>query len=180
MQQHVEMDGEARRAMTEELFHHHAPAILAFLRKQGTSREDAEDLLLEVFTAVLEQKHLSRLPLGQQTSLIWRIARNKLIDAYRRRKRHPSSSTEQLQEELLVTAEEVPEEMLLRLEEYAQLHTMFQALPPLQQKMLRMRFVEEMRSPQIASLLGKSEVAVRAMISRALNRLRKLYREGEK
>src|SRR5258708_3005540 len=117
MQQHVERDGETRKAMAEELFHHHAPALFAFLRQQNASREDAEDILLEVFTAVLEQKHLSRLPPDQQTSLIWRIARNKSIDIYRQKKRRPSTSAEPLQDDLFADPEQAPEKALLGLEE---------------------------------------------------------------
>jgi RNA polymerase sigma-70 factor (ECF subfamily) len=180
MQQHVENDDEIRDSTAEELFHHHAPAIFAFLRQQTSSREDAEDLLLEVFTAVLRQKHLSRLPLDQQTPLIWRIVRNKLIDAYRRSTRRASISVELVMDELFADSEQAPEQMFLRLEEYAQLHALFQKLAPLQQKILCLRFVNGMRSPQIAELVGKSEAAVRAMISRTLNQLRTLYREGEK
>lgn len=45
-------------ATNTQLFHRHAPAIFAFLRQQTSSREDAEDLLLEVFTAALEHKQL--------------------------------------------------------------------------------------------------------------------------
>src|SRR5215469_13556935 len=102
MQQHVENDDETRNSTAEELFHHQAPAIFAFLRRQTSSREDAEDLLLEVFTAVLQQKRLSRLPLDQQTPLIWRIVRNKLIDSYRRSTRHPAVSVELVMDELFV------------------------------------------------------------------------------
>lgn len=181
MHRHVENAGEPLQATAEELFHQHAPAIFAFLRQQTSSREDAEDILLEIFTAVLEQEHLGKLPLNEHSSLIWRITRNKLIDAYRRAKRRPAFSVNLMEDDhLFADAVHVPEQAILRLEEYAQLHAMLQALSPLQQKILRLRFVNEMRSPQIASLVGKSETAVRAIISRTLNKLRTLYREGEK
>ncbi|GHO53393.1 RNA polymerase sigma factor [Ktedonobacter robiniae] len=181
MQQHVERDGETSKSVAEELFHCHAPAIFAFLRRQTSSREDAEDILLEVFTAVIEQKRLGLLPRSQQRQLIWKIARNKLVDAYRRNLRRPSSSIELLQDDLFADDEQAPEQELLRLEEYTQLHAMLQKLPPLQRKILSLRFNHEMHSPQIATLVGKSEAAVRAIISRTLNQLRTLYREeGEK
>ncbi len=179
MHQHVENEGKTRQVLAEELFHQHAPAIFAFLRQQTSSREDAEDILLEVFTAVLDYRHLSILPLDQYKPLIWRIARNKLIDDYRRNKRRPSSSVELMESDLFADAEQAPEQVFLRLEEYAQLHALLQSLPLLQQRILRLRFVNEMRSPQIAVLVGKSEAAVRAIISRTLNQLRTLYREGE-
>lgn len=180
MQQHVETDGENRKAMAETLFHRHAPAIFAFLRQQCSSREDAEDILLEVFTAALEQERLSNLSPDQQRALLWRIARNKQIDAYRRSARRPLTSLELAFDDLFAETEQVPEHEVVRMEEYARLHSMIQALPSLQQKILRLRFVNELRSPQIAALVGKSEAAVRAIISRTLNQLRALYREGER
>ncbi len=181
MHQHVENDGESQKAMAETLFHRHAPAIFAFLRQQSYSPEDAEDLLLDIFSAALEQKHLSNLPQDKQAALLWTIARNKQVSAYRRRIRSPSVSMDLVPDDLFREKEEqAPEYEIVRMEEYAHLHATLQTLSPLQQKILQLRFVNELRSPQIAELVGKSETAVRSIISRTLNQLRKLYREGEK
>ena len=180
MQQHVEKDGGGQKAMAENLFHRHAPAIFAFLCQQSPSREDAEDLLLEVFSAALEQPKLDSLSPKEQSSLLWAIARNKQVSAYRRRKRRPSVSMDLQREDQFVDREQTPEREIVRLEEYARLHSAIQTLPPLQQKVLQLRFINEWGSAQIASQIGKSETAVRSMISRTLNQLRKLYREGEK
>jgi RNA polymerase sigma factor (sigma-70 family) len=180
MHQHVEADSESQKTMTEMLFHSHAAAIFAFLCQQSPSREDAEDLLLEVFSAALEQPNLSSLPPKQQAALLWAIARNKKISAYRLRQRRPSVSMELVLEDLFMDTEQTPEREIVRLEEYARLHSAIQMLPPLQQKVLQMRFSNDLRSPQIALLIGKSETAVRSMISRTLNQLRTFYREGEK
>ena len=42
---------------------------------------------------------------------------------------------------------------------------------------LKLRFVNGLRSPEIASLVGKSETAVRSLLSRTLNQLRMFYGE---
>jgi RNA polymerase sigma factor (sigma-70 family) len=180
MRQHVETDGESQKAMAEALFHRHAPALFAFLRQQTSSREDAEDLLLEIFAAILEQKQLSLVPEDQQRLWIWRIARNKLIDVYRHNMRHPSVSVEQVLNNLFADAGQAPEQVLLRWEEYTHLHATLQTLPHLQQMVLKLRFVNGLRSSEIAKRIGKSETAVRALISRTLNHLRQLYREEGK
>jgi RNA polymerase sigma factor (sigma-70 family) len=180
MHQHVEESGEGPQALAEMLFHRHAAAIFAFLCQHCPSREDAEDLLLEVFSAVMEHPKLSSLPAQQQSTLLWTIARNKQISAYRRRKSRPSISMELVLADRFVDTEPTPEHEMERLEEYARLHSTIQMLPPLQQKVLQLRFINGLRSPQIASQIGKSEQAVRSMLSRTLNQLRKLYREGEK
>jgi RNA polymerase sigma factor (sigma-70 family) len=180
MRHHVETDGGSQKALAETLFHRHAPALFAFLRQQTSSREDAEDLLLEIFTAVLEHKHISMIPEEQQLLWIWRIARNKTIDIYRRNSRYPSISVEHVQKDLFADAGQAPEQTLLRWEEYAQLHEALQTLPLLQQTVVKLRFVYGLRSSDIATRVGKSETAVRAILSRTLNHLRKLYREEGK
>ncbi|HET8846883.1 MAG TPA: sigma-70 family RNA polymerase sigma factor [Ktedonobacteraceae bacterium] len=180
MQQYVETDGEGQKAMAETLFRRHASALFAFLRQQTSSREDAEDILLEIFTALLEQKQLGRFSEEEQLLWIWRIARNKIIDRYRRNARHPFLSVEHFAGDQLADTEQTPEQMLVRWEEYAQLHATLRTLPVLQQTILRLRFVYGLRSAEIAAQVGKSEVAVRALFSRTLNRLRKLYREERK
>lgn len=177
MQQHVEKDGVNQKDLAESLFHHHAPAIYAYLCQHSASREDAEDILLEIFLAMLKQKHLSYMPPDQQQALLWKIARNKLVDVYRRTIRRPAVSLELLLNDPVMEEDEGPDQEFLRVEEYARLHSLVQRLSPLQQKLLQLRFVNELRSPQIASLVGKSETAVRSMISRTLNQLRKWYRE---
>ena len=48
------------------LFQRHAPAIFAFLCQRTASQEDAEDLLLEVFIAALEQPRFAGLSGSEQ------------------------------------------------------------------------------------------------------------------
>jgi RNA polymerase sigma factor (sigma-70 family) len=179
MQQPVQRDDEQQKAMVEGLFRHYAPAIFAFLLQQTSSREDAEDLLLEIFTTILDHRQLRQFSEEDQRQWLWRITRNKMIDAYRRSARRPAVSVEYMPNDLFADVEHEPEHALLHWEEYAQLHSKLQTLPPLQQLILKLRFVNGLRSPEIALLIGKSETAVRAMLSRTMNQLRTLYRESE-
>jgi RNA polymerase sigma factor (sigma-70 family) len=68
----------------------------------------------------------------------------------------------------------------LRTEEYARLHAALQQLSPLQREILTLRFVKNMRSAEVASVLGKSDGAVRMILSRTLNFLRTLYSDKNK
>jgi RNA polymerase sigma-70 factor (ECF subfamily) len=180
MQQPVQRDDERQKAMVEVLFQRYAPALFAFLLQQTSSREDAEDLLLETFTTMLEHRQLGKFSEEDQRQWLWRIARNKMIDAYRRSARQPTVPVEHMLKDLFADVGHEPEHALLRWEEYTQLHSTLQKLPLQQQAILKLRFVNGLRSPEIASLIGKSEAAVRAMLSRTMNQLRTLYREGEK
>ncbi len=76
--------------------------------------------------------------------------------------------------------EYAPEETALRHEEYRKLQLHFTRLSPLQQEVLRLRFVNGLRSSEIAQLIGKNDGAIRTLISRSLNLLREIYsREKE-
>jgi RNA polymerase sigma-70 factor (ECF subfamily) len=50
-----------------------------------------------------------------------------------------------------------------------------QQLPWLQQQILRLRFVNDLTSSEIANIVGKSDAAVRMTLSRTLNLLRSIY-----
>jgi RNA polymerase sigma factor (sigma-70 family) len=182
MQRHVDIDGETKKKATAELFRRHAPAMLTFLRQHMSSREDAEDLLLEVFAAVLEQKQLNviRMTETEQRLWLWRVVRNKMIDVYRKNVRRSSTTLEHVADELFVEKEQTPEYVALRTEEYARLHAALQQLSPLQREILTLRFVKNMRSAEVASVLGKSDGAVRMILSRTLNFLRTLYSDKNK
>src|SRR5581483_9921595 len=123
MQRHVDIGGETKKQATAELFRRHAPAILAFLRQHMSSREDAEDLLLEVFAAVLEQESFIEMAENEQRLWLWRVVRNKIIDVYRRNTRRPSTTLERVADELFVEEEQTPEYIALRSEEYTRLHS---------------------------------------------------------
>jgi RNA polymerase sigma-70 factor (ECF subfamily) len=155
------------------LFQQDAPSLLAYLR-QHTTREDAEDLLHEIFQAALEKPQFSQLNEAQQTRWLWRVARNKTVDIYRYRTRHPV--TELTVDEPLYADDELsPEHVLLRREEHAQLLAALRCLPAVQQEALRLRFVNELSCAEVARALGKRETAVRSLLSRAIHRLRAIY-----
>jgi RNA polymerase sigma-70 factor, ECF subfamily len=157
------------------LYQRYGKAIFAYLRGYHISREDAEDVLLEVFLAALEHPHF--LAIDEKAQLAWlrRVAHNKVVDLYRHSLHHPSVALERLAEPLYEDEALTPEHMLLQEEKWAWLRASLKNLSPLQQEVLHLRFTEELRCAEIASRVGKSEVAVRILLSRTLNLLRDTY-----
>ncbi len=158
-----------------ELYQRHAPSILAYLRMHISSWEEAEDVLVEVFLAALEKENFAALRENEQRSWLWRVARNKTIDGFRAAQRRQILPLEEIAETTLDDEELAPEQFALRQEEYRRLHTSIEHLSPLQQQVLQMRFVHELRCADIATTLGKSEAAVRMLLSRTLSLLRSIY-----
>ncbi|WP_236065012.1 RNA polymerase sigma factor [Reticulibacter mediterranei] len=167
--------------MFTRLYQQHAPALLTHLVIHLPSRMDAEDMLVDVFVVALEQQALlMTLSLEEQRLWLWRVARNRQVDYYRRASRRQAVALNEVVETLYEDDEQRPENIVLQHEEYHKLQRHFKRLPQLQQEVLRLRFVNGFRSNEIAQLLGKNDGAIRTLISRSLNLLREIYsREKE-
>lgn len=161
------------------LYQQHAPVIFAYLHRHTGSWEDAEDLLLEVFLAALENNQLSAVPEGSHLPWLQRVAQRKVADHYRRSFRRPAVPIEQLDGILLEDEALFPEQVALRRETQAELHLAVQRLPAQYQEVLRLRFVHGLRGPEIGVVMGKPEGTVRVLLSRALKLLRAYYPERQ-
>lgn len=159
----------------EELFEQHSEKLFAYLRQHTPSREDAEDVLVDTFMAALADAKFAHLPESGQVAWLWRVARNKVVDAFRKATLRRSVPLEQADETPCEEDARDPEQAALRQDERREMHDLLQALPELQQEVLRLRFGYDLRSGEIAAILGKREDAVRAMLSRSMNTLRQLY-----
>ena len=157
------------------LYELHAPAIFAYLQRQTPSREDAEDVLVDVFAAAVESSTFHRLGEKEQIAWLWRVTHNKAVDAYRRSRLRQGMDLELVADVIYDDDERAPEQIALQREEYAHLHAHLEKLSPDQREALRLRFAHGLRSSEIAAILGKREGAVRALLSRALNFLRSIY-----
>ncbi|HEY7414320.1 MAG TPA: sigma factor, partial [Ktedonobacteraceae bacterium] len=65
------------------LYDRFAAMIFDYLSQRLTRRQDAEDLLVEVFLAAHNQPRLSLLSDGRQAAWLLRVAKNKMVDYYR-------------------------------------------------------------------------------------------------
>jgi RNA polymerase sigma factor (sigma-70 family) len=171
----TQLKKEVGNSKATALYQRHAPAILAYLRMHLPSWEVAEDVLVEVFLAALESATFLALREEEQRSWLWRVARNKVADHFRVAERRQTFSLDDIAETMFFDEELAPEQTTLRQEEYAHLRKSIQDLSPLQQRVLHLRFVNELRCADIATILGKSEAAVRMQLSRTLNLLRSIY-----
>ncbi|MBV9230372.1 MAG: sigma-70 family RNA polymerase sigma factor [Chloroflexi bacterium] len=162
----------------EQLYERYWRTILTSIRQHILSKEEAEDVLLEVFLAALENPSL--LKLGEQQQLAWlrRVAYNKCIDYHRQSARHPLVSLEKASGTLDDDGRS-PEQMTLRQEELTLLRKRFSSLPELQQKVLSLRFAEGLPCAEIAIRLQKSEGAIRTLLSRTLTLLRGIYEKRQ-
>lgn len=169
----VQEHAAARCAREEVVYRRYAPQVFAYLLRHAPTHQDAEDLLVEVFLAVLEKLPLLDIDEQRLAAYIQTVARNKMADYYRKRGKRQIIPLDAIIETTYEPEEQAPEQLVLAGEQLAGLRKAFNALPQLQQTILRLRFVHGLRSGDIATRLSKNENAVRVMLSRALKFLRK-------
>ncbi|MGZ3677549.1 MAG: RNA polymerase sigma factor [Ktedonobacterales bacterium] len=168
------LDGERRdtAAQVDALYQQHAHMVLGYLYRRLPTLTDAEDVLADVFLAALRQCAHGDEP-GPGWLLL--VARRRIADFYRERQRMPIAY-EPVSDASLAAIEDThpqPEDALIRAEEQREIATLIAQLPEEQREALALRFGAGLRSPQIAEVLGKTDQATRALLSRAVRRLRK-------
>ena len=163
----------------ENLYKKHARDVLRYIQRYIFSREDTDDLLVEVFLAVLENENI--LNLGEENQFAWlqRVARNKIVDYQRRVIRHPSVALDEALDSPFEIDYLTPEQIALDHEDADVLRERLALLPELQQQVLQLRFADGLRTKEIAERLKKSDGAIRSLLLRSLNLLRHHYTHEE-
>jgi RNA polymerase sigma factor (sigma-70 family) len=155
-----------------------AVTIFEYLCQQVSNKQDAEDLLLEVFLAAFQDESLLHLPAGRQLAWLRRVARNKVIDHYRHIALLHLLPIEQAvkMEDTALTPEQYTEQQ----ENYERLYQSIAHLTSLQRDLLRLRYRNGLRFAEIAAILEKPEGALRQLFVRTLRQLRMIYDQLER
>jgi RNA polymerase sigma-70 factor (ECF subfamily) len=156
----------------ERLWRALAPAVAGYLRAQGASEPD--DLTSEVFVGVFH--HLDSFSgTGEQfRSWVFTIAHHRLVDERRRaaRRPRPSSLDDGPGER---SSEPSAEHHAIRRLSDAQVRAQCERLVPDQRDVLLLRLVGGLTVEEVATALGKSEGAVKALQRRALLAMRRIF-----
>lgn len=163
----------------EALYHRHAHNIVRYIHRYIFSREEVDDLVVEVFLAAIESQTLLKLGAEEQLAWLQRVARNKVIDYQRRVVKRPAVALEEALDSPFDIDHLTPERAVVDREELELLRKNLSTLPELQQQVLQLRFGDGLRTKEIASRLHKSDGAIRSLLVRSLNLLRNLYTSHE-
>lgn len=171
-------ESDVQNERKSALYDRFAATILTYLCQMVANRQDAEDLLLEVFMAAFNNEMLLRLPAERQQAWLRHVARNKAIDRYRHTARLTMLPLEQASE----TEDEglTPQQHAEQRQTYECLSQAFGQLSPMQQELIRLRYGRDLRLTQIAEMFEKPAGTVRKLLSRTLHQLRQLYEQSEK
>jgi len=170
----VAADGVGRRAEQDRsiaaVIQHEGRALLRFIRRRVKDQADAEDILQDVFYELTEAYRLMK-PIEQAGAWMYRVARNRIIDGFRKKKPEPfgslpenASGDEGLSfEDLLPSPEAGPDAVFARGVLLEELDAALEELPEEQRAVFVAHEIEGRSFQQIARETG---VNVNTLLSR--------------
>lgn len=156
-----------------EIYDRYAGPIYGYLYRIIGDPAHAEDLTGEVFLRLLQVLRTRRAPRDNLEGWLYRVAHNLAMDLFRRQKKGPAVP---LAEEM-IAQDSQPPELVEDRQVKQQLRARIRCLSSDQQRVVLLRFAEELPVAEVARLMDKSEGAVKILQHRALSRLRKLLQE---
>jgi len=161
------------------------PRLRSFIRRRVPDRGDAEDILQDVFYELVEAYRAMK-PVEQVTAWLFRVARNRIIDLFRRKQREAARTRseqltedgdEQSLEELLPAANAGPDSAYARKVLLEELDHALDELPPEQREVF---VAHELMGYSFKQLSEEYGVGVNTLISRkhyAVKHLRERLRD---
>jgi RNA polymerase sigma-70 factor (ECF subfamily) len=153
------------RAALEDLYLLHFDRVYSYLHMSVGNRHDAEDLTTQTFMKMLEAIRRFEWRSVPFSAWLLRIAHNLAMDHFRAHRRwRPEEEVPESADGEECSAEE---QALASLGETRVL-TLIERLAPEQQQVLMLKFVYRFSNGEVASILGKTEGAVKSLQHRAL------------
>jgi RNA polymerase sigma factor (sigma-70 family) len=146
------------------------PRLRSFIRRRVADPRDAEDILQDVFHALVQANRML-MPINHITGWLYRVARNRIVDLFRERTSEPL-----LLEDLLPSSDAGPEA------EYARsvlLETLEQAIAGLPADQRQVFIAHEIEGRSFKEIAAATGVGINTLLSRkryAVLRLRERLR----
>jgi RNA polymerase sigma factor (sigma-70 family) len=162
----AEQDQRISEAISRE-----QPRLRNFIRKRVADRDDAEDILQEVFYELIETFRMMK-PVEEVTAWLYQVARNRIIDLFRRKgreasDREPATFAEDddalLLEELLSSPDAGPDAAYARSVLFEVLEDALDELPQEQREVF---IAHELMGYTFKELAAQSGVSVNTLLSR--------------
>jgi RNA polymerase sigma-70 factor (ECF subfamily) len=166
----VERGQRGDRDALEELYLIHFDRIYSYLHVSVGNRHDAEDLTTQTFLKMLEKIGTFKWRSAPFSAWLFRIAHNLAMDHFRAHRRwQPEDEVPEPPGEEEPSAEAMAMQSLGR----ESMSRLIEKLSPEQQQVLTLKFVFNFPNAEVATILGKTEGAIKSLQHRALVSLQK-------
>jgi RNA polymerase sigma-70 factor, ECF subfamily len=166
----VDRAQQGDRDALEELYLIHFDRIYGYLHVSVGNRHDAEDLTTQTFLKMLESIEKFRWQSAPFSAWLFRIAHNLAMDHFRATKRwQPEEEVPEPVADESTSAEAGAFESIGQ----KSMFELIEDLSPEQQQVLTLKFVFSFANAETATILGKTEGAIKSLQHRALVSLQK-------
>jgi RNA polymerase sigma-70 factor, ECF subfamily len=166
----VERAQAGDRVALEELYLIHFDRIYSYLHMTVGNRHDAEDLTTQTFLKMLESIGRFRWQAAPFSAWLFRIAHNLSMDHFRANRRwQPEEDVPEPPD----SAERSAEDEALQSIGRQSMMSLIDTLSPEQQQVLTLKFVFNFPNGDVATILEKTEGAIKSLQHRALVSLQK-------
>lgn len=148
------------------LYERYVQPIYRYILSRVGSVRETEDITSQTFMAAYESLARYR-ERGQFSAWLFKIARSKMNDHFRRHRREVD-----LEAAGAILEREDALGALIRAEELSRVRSIIHCLHEEEQDLLRLRYVADLSFAEIAGILGKREDAVKKSVYRLLARLK--------
>ncbi len=172
---------EGDKAAFEELYNEYFAPLNRYILIRVGDVSEAEDLTQLVFIKFYKNLANWQDKGYQPSAYLFTIARSVIADYYRSRGRKGSklSNSEEVLA-LISDSSQNPHQDVIQSEEIRTLYKNLKTLPQEYQEVLVLRYIENLSSKEISQVIGKSDVATRKMLSRAVSALAEVTKKNNR
>lgn len=164
-----------------KLYDIYAKRIYSFVFFKVSNREEAEDITSEVFLKawryINEKKKIESF-----SGLLYRLARNCVIDLYRSRSKQKEQLSIDAEMEIEIGSNRWTESFNEELGSKLEMQKIVLALKKMKheyREVVTLRYVDELEVNEIAEITGKGQIAIRVTLHRGLKKLKELLNEPQ-
>jgi RNA polymerase sigma-70 factor (ECF subfamily) len=154
----------------EMLYNECYEPILRYMIIRVSTADDAEDLAQQVFIRFYRNLANWKDQGYSPMAYVFTVARSVVADYWRANKNRPIDNSEEVLP-LLIDSTDRPDEQLMNKETASQVIRAISRLPDHYKEVISLRLIKGLTNPEIAMIIGKSEVATRKLYSRGIQKL---------
>lgn len=164
-----------------EVTKRHLSGVYSFTLRFVGNAAEAEDIAQEAFVKAWKSLKKYDSSTSKFKTWLFKIARNTAIDYLRKKKHVPFSYFENAEgsnvlTETVASEEELPDALLMKLEDAEELHKTLELLPPKPREILLLYYTNDMTFEEIGEILGEPANTVKSRHRRALQKLREIIK----
>lgn len=173
---------EGEKEAFAEIYDFYVVKIFRFVYLKTSSKETAEDLTSETFLkywkyikAKAKAEEKEKIESGKIGSFIYKIARNLIIDYYRKKNFAAVEISEEEKETIIDQKQDILAEISKK-QEIEELRKALKEISSDYRELLILRHVEDLTISEIAEITGKKKGAIRVQLYRAIKALEKVMK----